>query len=44
MNDPGTRELVVVLGITAVLFLLGLVAVALFVRQWRKERKDRGRP
>ncbi|HWS56769.1 MAG TPA: hypothetical protein VN228_21715 [Pyrinomonadaceae bacterium] len=41
MEDAGTRELVAVLGITAVLFLGGLVAVALFIRQYRKERKDK---
>ena len=36
-----TAELVAVLLITAVLLLLGLVAVALFIRQYRKEKKDR---
>ena len=41
MNDAGTRELVAVLGVTAVLLIFGLAAVALFVRQWRKEKKER---
>jgi type II secretory pathway pseudopilin PulG len=41
VNDAGTRELVVVLGVTAVLLLFALVAVALFIRQWRKEQKER---
>ncbi len=38
MNNVGILELAV-LGVMAVLFLGGLVAVAFFVRQWRKERK-----
>ena len=33
--------LVAVLLITAVLFLVGLLAVALLIRQYRKEKKDR---
>lgn len=41
MEDAGTRELVMVLGLTAVLLVGGLVAVALFIRQWRKEQKER---
>jgi hypothetical protein len=40
MEETWNAELVAVLFITAVLFLLGLLAVALFVRQYRKERKD----
>ena len=45
MPEEGLNaELVAVLLITAVLFLLGLVAVFLFVRQYRKEKKDRETP
>jgi hypothetical protein len=36
-----SAELVAVVLITAVLFLLGLVAVALFIRQYRKEKKEK---
>jgi hypothetical protein len=42
MEESLNPELVAVLFITAVLFLLGLVAVALFIRQYRKERKGGG--
>ncbi len=41
MNDAGTRELVLVLLVTAVLLVFGIVAVALFIRQYRKEQKER---
>ena len=41
MEETWNAELVAVLLITAFLFLLGLVAVALFIRQYRKEKKDR---
>lgn len=40
-EETWNAELVAVLLITALLFLLGLVAVALFIRQYRKEKKDR---
>ncbi len=40
MNDAGaTRELLIVLAAMAGLFLFGLVAVIIFVRTWRKERR-----
>ena len=39
MSDAATRELIFVLVLMAVLFLFGLVAVAIFIRVWRKERK-----
>jgi hypothetical protein len=42
MAEEGINaELIAVLGVTAVLLVLGLVAVALFVRQYRKEKRDR---
>jgi uncharacterized membrane protein len=37
MNDAESRELVIVLLTMGVLFILALAAVALFIRQWRKE-------
>jgi uncharacterized membrane protein YqhA len=41
VDDAGTRELVGVLFLTGVLLVFGLVAVALFIRQYRKEKKDK---
>lgn len=41
MKEAVTADLVAVIGITAVFFILGLVAVALFVRQYRREQKDK---
>ena len=38
MNDAASRELLVVLATMAALFGLGLVAVLVFVRTWRKEK------
>jgi heme/copper-type cytochrome/quinol oxidase subunit 2 len=40
-EETWNAELVAVLLITVVLFILGLIAVALFIRQYRKEKKDR---
>jgi len=42
MEEAITADLVAVLFVTAVLLLLGLAAVALFIRQYRKEKKERG--
>ena len=39
MNDAASRELLVVLATMAALFVFGLVAVLIFVRTWRKEKK-----
>ena len=39
MSDAAMRELIFVLVLIAVLFLFGLVAVAIFIRTWRKERR-----
>ncbi len=39
MQDPGTVELILVLAVMAVLFVFGVVAVVIFVRTWRKERR-----
>jgi len=37
--DSGGRELVFVLATMAVLLVIAIVAVVIFVRTWRKERK-----
>lgn len=37
--DSGNKELVIVLAVMAGLLVLGIVAVVIFVRVWRKERK-----
>jgi hypothetical protein len=37
--DSGNKELVVVLAVMAGLFIFGIIAVVIFVRVWRKERK-----
>lgn len=40
MNDAGaTRELLIVLAAMAALFVFGVVAVLIFVRTWRREKK-----
>ena len=39
MNDAASRELLVVLATMAGLFLFGLVAVLIFIRTWRKEKR-----
>jgi type II secretory pathway pseudopilin PulG len=39
MNDGATRELVFVLAVMAALLLFGVIAVVVFVRTWRKEKK-----
>ncbi len=39
MQDAGTRELILVLAVMAALLVLCLIAVMIFVRTWRKERK-----
>jgi hypothetical protein len=37
--DSGDKELLVVLAVMAGLLVFGIVAVVIFVRVWRKERK-----
>lgn len=37
--DSGNRELFIVLIVMGVLLVLAIVAVVIFVRVWRKERK-----
>jgi hypothetical protein len=37
--DAGTREFYIVLILMAVIFVLAVVAVIVFVRQWRREHK-----
>jgi flagellar basal body-associated protein FliL len=43
MEDAGTRELVMVLVVTAVLLVPGVLAVYFFVRQYRREQKEKER-
>jgi heme/copper-type cytochrome/quinol oxidase subunit 2 len=43
MNSD-TKELISVLLMMGVLFILALVAVAIFIRQWRREHKDKDQP
>jgi hypothetical protein len=40
MNDAASRELLVVLAAMAALLVFGLVAVLIFVRTWRKEKRN----
>jgi Tfp pilus assembly protein FimT len=40
MTKSNYIEFISVLVTMAILFVLALVAVALFIRQWRRERKD----
>ncbi len=42
-SSEGFTELVLVLGVMGVLFVLGLVAVGVFLLVWRRERKESGR-
>lgn len=37
--DSDSKELISILVMMGVLFVLAIVAVALFIRQWRKERR-----
>ena len=40
MNDPAaSRELLIVLATMAALFVIGVAAVIIFVRTWRKEKR-----
>jgi hypothetical protein len=39
--DAGSREFLVVLIVMGVLLIFGIVAVIIFVRVWRKERKQK---
>lgn len=43
MNSD-SKELISVLATMLILFILALVAVALFIRQWRREHKDKNQP
>jgi heme/copper-type cytochrome/quinol oxidase subunit 2 len=40
MSDAASRELIFVLAAMAVLLVFGIVAVVIFVRTWRKERRQ----
>lgn len=42
MNSEST-ELITIFVTMGILFLLALVAVYLFIRQWRKEQKDKNK-
>jgi hypothetical protein len=37
--DSGNKELVIVLAVMAGLLIFAIIAVVIFVRVWRKERK-----
>jgi hypothetical protein len=37
--DSGTKELFVVLAVMIGLLIFGIIAVVIFVRVWRKERR-----
>jgi heme/copper-type cytochrome/quinol oxidase subunit 2 len=37
--DSGATELIVVLVVMAAIFIFAIVAVVIFLRQWRKEHK-----
>lgn len=41
--DAGNTELIFTLFMMGFLLILGFVAVFIFFRVWRKEKKDRGR-
>ena len=43
MNDEGTSELIFTILMMVVLLALGVAAVVVFFRVWRKENKGRGR-
>lgn len=42
-NDQSNTELIFTLFMMAVLLVLGIAAVVVFFRVWRKERKESGR-
>jgi hypothetical protein len=37
--QSGTRELIIVLVLMAGLFVIAIIAVYIFIRQWRREHK-----
>lgn len=39
--DADTKELISVLITMGILFILALIAVAIFIRQWHREKKDK---
>jgi uncharacterized membrane protein HdeD (DUF308 family) len=43
MNDDGTGELIFTIFMMAVLLALGIAAVVVFFRVWRKENKGRNK-
>lgn len=43
MNDDGTNELIFTILMMVVLLALGIAAVVVFIRVWRKENKGRGK-
>ena len=42
--DSGSREFLIVLIVMGALLIFGIVAVIIFVRVWRKERRQRSKP
>jgi Tfp pilus assembly protein FimT len=39
--DSDTKEFIAVLVTMGILFILALIAVAIFIRQWRREQRDK---
>jgi len=39
--DSDTKELISVLLTMGILFIVALIAVAIFIRQWYREKKDK---
>jgi hypothetical protein len=37
--ESGTKELILVFGAMSVLFIIAIIAVFIFIRQWRREHK-----
>lgn len=37
--ESGTKELIIVLALMVVLFIIAIIAVFIFIRQWRREHK-----
>lgn len=43
MMNSDNKELITVLVTMGILFILALVAVAIFIRQWRREQRDKNK-
>ncbi|HEY0385280.1 MAG TPA: hypothetical protein VGC64_04680 [Pyrinomonadaceae bacterium] len=41
--DSDNKEFIAVLLTMGILFILALVAVAIFIRQWRREQRDKNK-